>query len=112
MLLSCELQLPNKAYEHENNKRISVIEGLTGIKINQQGKTGFTLGILTSGDVYSCVYSDNPIELLKLLLALKDNSDFILEFGTDEFFESNGTGFFYIEKGKFHSFIDDKTYEF
>jgi uncharacterized protein with ACT and thioredoxin-like domain len=104
MILNCELQIPKTAYEIENQKRIAVIKALTDITIDQSGNTGFTLGILTSNDVYAMVYSDNPIELLKLLISLQENSDFILEFGSDDIFEKEGSGYFTISKTHFNDF--------
>ena len=92
MFFSCEMQIPLKSSEMENNKRIAEIFQFTGIKIDQIVEYGWTMGILANGDVYGVIAGGNPLELLRLGIALVSVTDFEIEIGSDEEFEKEGAG--------------------
>lgn len=105
MYFGCELQIPQKAYEIENKRRIAFIFEKTGIKIDQILKEGLQLCILRNDDVYGVIYSDNAVELLEIGIALVKTGIFDIEFGTDLQNEITGAGTFILSKeGKFTSF--------
>jgi hypothetical protein len=92
MYFSCELQIPITAFEIENKVRIEEIFKLTGFKIDQIVEYGWTMGILAKGDVYGVIAGGNPLELLRLGIALVSVTDFEIEIGSDEEFEKEGAG--------------------
>lgn len=92
MLLSCEKQIPQNAYKMANQALIEEIFKITGHKIDQILKEGWTMGILENGDVFAVLFDDNPFKMLEIGIALHKTGRFEIELGTDADFENTGVG--------------------